>query len=66
MAQPGGGTTETTRPASPAEVAADAVDEQLAARLVEWAKTEGTSLVGPDGCCTGSPTWCRRTRWRAN
>jgi transposase-like protein len=44
-------TAETTQPASAAEVAAgaDAVDEQLAARLVEQAKTQGTSLVGPDG-----------------
>src|SRR4029450_8354700 len=42
-------TAETTQPASPAEAAADAVDEQLAARLVEQAKTDGTSLVGPDG-----------------
>ena len=42
-------TTETSQPGSPAEVAGDAVDEQLAARLVEQAKTQGTNLVGPDG-----------------
>jgi transposase-like protein len=43
-------TTDTTQPAtSPAEVAADAVDEQLAERLVEQAKTQGVSLIGPDG-----------------
>jgi putative transposase len=42
-------TTETTQPTSSPEAAADAVDEQLAARLVEQAKAQGTSLVGPDG-----------------
>src|SRR4029450_10745229 len=47
-------TTEMTQAASvaegaTAEGAADAVDEQLAARLGGQAKTEGVSLVGPDG-----------------
>src|SRR5688572_19991087 len=40
----------TTKPPTPSmKTAADAVDEQLAARLVEQAQTEGISLVGPDG-----------------
>jgi putative transposase len=41
--------TETTQATGSTEVAADAVDEQLAARLVEQAQAQGLSLVGPDG-----------------
>ena len=49
-------TTDTTPTRPPAaqtaastKTAADALDEQLAARLVEQAQAEGVSLVGPDG-----------------
>jgi transposase-like protein len=45
--------TETTRqdsqPQSTAGAETDAVDEQLAAQLVEQARSNGISLVGPDG-----------------
>jgi putative transposase len=33
----------------PGEVARDAVDEQLAAQLVQQASSQGVSLIGPDG-----------------
>jgi putative transposase len=39
----------TTQTQSSAGVELDAVDEQLAAHLVEQARSEGISLVGPDG-----------------
>jgi putative transposase len=42
-------TTETMQPTSSAEAAADAIDEQLAAQLVAQARSQGISLVGPDG-----------------
>src|SRR5687768_7978168 len=46
-------TTDTSQPApqaaSSTQTPADAVDEQLAAQLVEQARSEGISLVGPDG-----------------
>jgi transposase-like protein len=42
--------TQTTSQAPvTAEAVTDPVDEQLAARLVEQARTDGVSLVGPDG-----------------
>ncbi len=42
--------TETTQTAqTSAEAKLDAVDEQLAAQLVQQARSEGISLVGPDG-----------------
>jgi putative transposase len=41
--------TETTQPATSTGAVADAVDEQLAARLIEQAQAQGVSLVGPDG-----------------
>ncbi len=40
--------TETTEQA-PVMVPVDAVDEQLAAQLVDKARAEGLSLTGPDG-----------------
>jgi putative transposase len=43
-----GTTTPNAQPQDPgAEI--DVVDEQLGARLVEQARSEGISLVGPDG-----------------
>jgi putative transposase len=43
-------TAETAQPASSAEVAADTVGEQLAARLVEQAKTTGPTWSARTGC----------------
>ncbi len=42
-------TTQTPQPQGLARAETDAVDEQLAARLVEQARSQGISLVGPDG-----------------
>jgi putative transposase len=42
-------TTQTPQPQSVAGAETDAVDEQLAAQLVERARSQGISLVGPDG-----------------
>jgi transposase-like protein len=42
-------TTQTPQTSDSAATERDAVDEQLAARLVEQARSEGISLVGPDG-----------------
>ena len=42
-------TTQTPQPQSAAGAEPDAVDEQLAARLVAQARSRGISLVGPDG-----------------
>ncbi|HZD72202.1 MAG TPA: transposase [Actinomycetes bacterium] len=60
-------TTDTTQSAtSPAEVAADAVDERLAERLVEQAKTQGTSLIGPDGLLHRVTKLVLETPWKAS
>src|SRR6266536_1358168 len=42
-------TTQDPQPQAWAGVELDTVDEQLAARLVEQARSQGTGLVGPDG-----------------
>jgi hypothetical protein len=42
-------TTKDSQPQDAAGAEVDAVDEQLAARLVERARERGISLVGPDG-----------------
>jgi transposase-like protein len=42
-------TTQDSQPQDVMEAPLDAVDEQLAAQLVERARQEGISLVGPDG-----------------
>jgi putative transposase len=42
-------TAQTPQPQDPTGAAMDAVDEQLAARLVAQARERGISLVGPDG-----------------
>src|SRR6266536_4044727 len=42
-------TTQTPQPQDSAGAELDAVDEQLAARLVAQARERGISLVGPDG-----------------
>jgi putative transposase len=42
-------TTQDPQPQSAVGVQTDAVDEQLAARLVAQARSQGISLVGPDG-----------------
>ena len=42
-------TTQDPQPQAWAGVELDTVDEQLAARLVEQARSQGISLVGPDG-----------------
>jgi putative transposase len=42
-------TTQDPQPQGAAEVQMDVVDEQLAARLVAQARSQGISLVGPDG-----------------
>jgi len=42
-------TTQDPQPQDAARAELDAVDEQLAARLVEQARSQGISLVGPDG-----------------
>jgi len=42
-------TIQSPQPQSSAGAETDAVDEQLAARLVAQARSQGTSLVGPDG-----------------
>jgi transposase-like protein len=42
-------TTQDPQPQGVIGVQADAVDEQLAARLVAQARSQGISLVGPDG-----------------
>ena len=42
-------TTQTPQLQDSAGAKLDAVDEQLAARLVEQARSSGISLVGPDG-----------------
>ena len=42
-------TIQTPQPQDSAGAQADAVDEQLAAHLVEQARERGISLVGPDG-----------------
>jgi hypothetical protein len=42
-------TTKDPQPQDAAGAELDAVDEQLAARLVEQARERGISLVGPDG-----------------
>jgi putative transposase len=42
-------TTQTPQPQDSTGAQLDAVDEQLAARLVEQARSQGISLVGPDG-----------------
>src|SRR5512132_1722328 len=42
-------TTQTPQTSGSAATERDAVDEQLAAQLVEQARSEGISLVGPDG-----------------
>lgn len=42
-------TRQTPRAQGSAGAELDAVDEQLAARLVERARSQGISLVGPDG-----------------
>lgn len=42
-------TTQDPQPQDSAGAELDAVDEQLAARLVEQARSRGISLVGPDG-----------------
>jgi transposase-like protein len=42
-------TTQTPQPLGLAGAETDAVDEQLAARLIEQARLQGISLVGPDG-----------------
>ncbi len=42
-------TTQDPQPQDAAGAELDAVDEQLAARLVEQARSQGTGLVGPDG-----------------
>jgi putative transposase len=42
-------TTQDPQPQDSAAAELDAVDEQLAARLVEQARSNGISLVGPDG-----------------
>jgi putative transposase len=42
-------TTQTPQRSGSAATERDAVDEQLAAQLVEQARSEGISLVGPDG-----------------
>jgi transposase-like protein len=42
-------TTQTPQTSDSAATGRDAVDEQLAAQLVEQARSEGISLVGPDG-----------------
>jgi putative transposase len=42
-------TTQDPQPQSSAGVEADTVDEQLAAQLVAQARSQGISLVGPDG-----------------
>src|SRR6266700_2987790 len=41
--------TQTPQPQDAAGAELDAVDEQLAARLVAQARSQGISLVGPDG-----------------
>jgi putative transposase len=42
-------TTQDPQPQDAADAAMGAVDEQLAARLVAQARSQGISLVGPDG-----------------
>jgi hypothetical protein len=42
-------TTQDPQSQDSAGAELDAVDEQLAARLVEQARSQGISLVGPDG-----------------
>ena len=42
-------TTQTPQTQGSTGAEMDAVDEQLAAHLVEQARSEGISLVGPDG-----------------
>jgi hypothetical protein len=42
-------TPQDSQPPDSTGAQLDAVDEQLAARLVEQARQEGISLVGPDG-----------------
>ena len=42
-------TTQTPQPQDAAGAELEAVDEQLAARLVAQARSQGISLVGPDG-----------------
>jgi hypothetical protein len=59
-------TTQDPQSQDSAGAELDAVDEQLAARLVEQARSQGISLVGPEGCCSGSPSWCWRVPWRAS
>ena len=42
-------TAQDPQPQNAAGAETDAVDEQLAAQLVERARSQGISLVGPDG-----------------
>jgi putative transposase len=61
--------TETTQtPQTQGSVGAqmDDLDEQLAARLVAQARSQGISLVGPDGLRSGSPSWSWRAPWRVS
>jgi hypothetical protein len=46
-------TTQDPQPQDSAGAELDAVDEQLAARLVEQARSNRVSLVGPDGLLGG-------------
>jgi putative transposase len=59
-------TTQTPQPQDSAGAELDAVDEQLAAHLVAQARTQGISLVGPDGLLQRMTKLVLEAPWRAS
>lgn len=59
-------TTQTPQTQGSTGAEMDAVDEQLAAHLVEQARSEGISLVGPDGLLQRLTKLVLEGAWRAS